>query len=66
MMRESEILFQRGDYWICRAPKPRKGFEIYRDGVTHATRCGVIGFEGEEGMARAKAEIARRLGEVVT
>ena len=54
-----QILYQRGAYWVCRAVG--KGFEIYKDGITHATRCAVIGFDGVEGLRRAIAEIDRRI-----
>ena len=57
--RQQQILYQRGAYWVCRAVG--KGFEIYKDGTTHATRCAVIGFDGVEGLRRAIAEIDRRI-----
>lgn len=36
------------------------GFEVYKIGVTHSTRCAQIGFTGEEGLQRAIAEVVRR------
>ena len=57
-MRESDILYEQGPYWICRKGK---GFEVYKTGVTHSVRVASIGFEGDKGLQRAKAEIARRL-----
>lgn len=60
MMREEDILYQAGDFWVCKAPNPNHGFEVYRDGVTHATRCAIIGYTGDEGLAKAKAEADRR------
>ncbi len=56
-MRESDILYQSGPYWVCRKGK---GFEVYKDGVTHSVRVASIGFEGEKGLQRAKAECDRR------
>ena len=58
VIRERDIAFERGDYWVLRV---RTGFEVYRIGVTHSTRCAVIGFKGAEGMRRAIAEIDRRI-----
>ncbi len=58
MLQESDIVYQQGGFW---AVKTLKGFEIYKDGVTHAVRCAVIGFTGVEGLRRVKAEIERRL-----
>jgi hypothetical protein len=65
----AEIVFEKGDYWIkratfgrptCLAPA-RKGFEVYRVEGTHSVRVASIGFEGDEGLRRAKAEIERRI-----
>lgn len=53
----SDIAFEADGYFVIRVPT---GFEVYKTGITHATRCAVIGFKGEGGLARAKAEIARR------
>ena len=57
MMTEDQILHQAGPYWVCKA---KHGYEVYKDGVTHATRCAIIGFEGQKGLTRAKAEADRR------
>ena len=38
----------------------KKGFEIYQNGLTHSTRCAIIGFHGEERLNCAKQP---RLGE---
>lgn len=59
-MRESDILYQKGDFWVCKATDASKGFEVYRDGVTHATRCAIIGYKGDDGLQRAKTECDRR------
>jgi hypothetical protein len=55
--RLANIIFESGEYMIVRAAK---GFEVYRQGLTHATRCAIIGYEGDKGLERAKAEIVRR------
>lgn len=69
-MRESDILFESGPYWICREQfgsgrfKPKSnGFAVYKTGITHSVRVASIGYEGEKGLQRAKQEIVRRLAE---
>jgi hypothetical protein len=52
-----DIVFEDGDFFVV---KVAKGFEVYRSGVTHPTRCAQIGFEGQPGLDRCKAEINRR------
>ena len=46
----TKILYENGPFWVCAAEfgsgrfKPKsKGFEVYENGVTHATRRAVIG-----------------------
>lgn len=36
-MRESDILFEQGHYWIA---KTKQGFEIYKNGFVHSTSLG--------------------------
>jgi len=57
-MRESDIVYEKADYWVTRV---RYGYDVYKNGVTHSTRVAQIGYKGEQGLARAKAEIERRL-----
>jgi hypothetical protein len=57
MIRESDIAYERGEYWVLRTSK---GFEVYKNGITHSVRCAIIGFRGDGGLARAVAEIDRR------
>ena len=57
MIRESDIVYERGTYWVLRV---KTGFEVYRNGITHSTRCAQIGFQGEKGRQRAIEEINRR------
>jgi hypothetical protein len=57
MTKLSDIVFERGDYWVKRAAK---GFEVYKIGATASTRCAIIGFEGQKGLDYAKQEIERR------
>jgi hypothetical protein len=57
-MTEQDIVFESGKYWVFDAKK--KGFEIYKSGITHSTRCAQIGWTGQVGLDRAKQEIKRR------
>lgn len=57
-MTEQDIVFESGKYWVFDAKK--KGFEVYKSGITHSTRCASIGWTGEIGLDRAKQEIKRR------
>ena len=56
-MKESDILYENGDFWVT---KGKKGYEVYQSGVTHSVRVAVIGWEGEEGLTKARAEADRR------
>ncbi len=58
---EKQIAFEKLDYWVL--DLGRKGFEVYRNGITHSTRCAIIGYTGPKGLDRAKAEIERRLAQ---
>lgn len=69
-MKESEILYENGPFWVKAAEfgtgrlRPKsKGYEVYKNGVTHAKRVAIIGFAGEKGLARAKAEADKRASE---
>lgn len=57
MMATYPPLYENGDYWVC---KSAHGYEVYKTGITCSTRCGVIGYEGDEGFQRAKHEADRR------
>lgn len=56
-MKENDILYENGDYWVCRE---HYGFAVYKTGITHSVRVASIGFKGDEGLQRAKAEADRR------
>lgn len=51
------ILYEAGRYYVIRATK---GFEVYRNGTVVAERCAIVGYEGPQGFARARAEADRR------
>ena len=58
--KESDITYEKGPYWVLNTGL--KGFEVYKTGITHSTRCAVIGYKGQNGLDRAILEIERRLG----
>jgi hypothetical protein len=60
MVHESDILYERDGYWIKRADY-FNGFEVFRVGATHSTRCAAIGYTGQRGLDMAKKEIEKRL-----
>jgi hypothetical protein len=64
MYKESDIAYEKGPFWVLNLKA--KGFEVYRTGITHSTRCARIGFTGAEGLKRAIAEIDRRIAKEVT
>jgi len=57
-MTEEDILYENGYYWVC---KIENGwYEVYKNGITHATRCAVIGYQGEKGLNKAICECDKR------
>lgn len=61
MLKESDIEYELGDYWAMKAKKV--GYDIYKTGITHSTRCAQIGYDGEVGLQKVKAEIDRRIAQ---
>lgn len=57
-MKESDILYEKGNYWACASKKG--GYEVYKNGITHSTRCAIIGYKGQKGLDRAKLECNKR------
>ncbi len=55
----SRILYENGKFWVCKA---KHGYEVYETGITHSVRRAIIGYEGQEGLAKARAEADRRAG----
>jgi len=60
MLKESDILHENGNFWVCKASNPKNGFEVYKNGITHSTRCAIIGFLGEVGLKKAITECDKR------
>lgn len=56
--REQDIKHETADFWVLDVGA--RGFEVYRTGPTHSTRCAQIGYRGELGLAKAIAECDRR------
>lgn len=52
-----DVVYETGQHWVMRVPY---GFDVYRVGLTHSTRCAVIWYKGDAGLQRAIAEVARR------
>lgn len=57
MTKESDIMYETATHWVCKA---KHGFEVYKIGVTHSTRCAIIGWHGEKGLGRAITECDKR------
>lgn len=58
MIKESQIVYETNKHWVL--DLGNRGYEVYRKTITHSERCAVIGFTGDKGLDRAKAEIERR------
>lgn len=50
MINEQNIKYEKGNHWVLQVSK---GFEVYRNEITHSVRVGIIGFEGEKGLNKA-------------
>ena len=50
-----DIVYESGKYWVL---KVEHGFDVYKTGITHSTRCAQIG--ESLGLERAIQEIERR------
>jgi len=59
-VKESDILYMNYPFWVCRNQKHGNGFEVYEEGVTHSKRVAIIGYDGQVGLDRAKAEADKR------
>lgn len=62
MVRPEDILHETAHFWVLAVGK--KGFEVYRTGLTHSTRVARIGHATEQsphlGLPRAIQECERR------
>ena len=61
-MKESDILYENRTHWVMAV---KTGYEVYKIGVTHSTRCAQIGWpNSDKGLNRAILEADRRNMEV--
>ena len=60
--KESDIAYEQGNFWVLNLGS--KGFEVYKTGITHSTRCAVIGYSGSNGLTLAIQEVQRRLAKL--
>lgn len=62
----SNIVMEKGEYWALRVKKPSGyiSYEVYKTGVTHSTRCAIIGsFADGSEFERIEREIDRRIAQ---
>ena len=55
--RPSDIVFETVNFYAVRASY---GFDVYQNNSTGAARVSRIGYRGQVGLDRVKAEIVRR------
>lgn len=63
-MKESDILYENGNFWICKAIDEKKGYEVYENGITHSVRRAIVGYTGKTGLDKAKSYCDRLAGEM--
>ena len=56
-MNEANIIYENGKHWVMLNTK-NNAYEVYKTGITHSTRCAIIG--KSLGLARAIAECNKR------
>lgn len=59
MLKESDILFEIGDYWVYES-HDWCGYVVMKNGQTHAVMVARIGYEGDRGLERAIQEANKR------
>lgn len=52
-----DVMHETENYWVLRVVN---GFEVYKNGITHSTRCAQIGWKGDVGLNKAIAECEKR------
>lgn len=52
-----DVIYEGHNHWVLRV---KNGFEVYKNGIAHSTRCAQIGWTGTKGIERAIAECKRR------
>lgn len=56
-MRAADIMHETNSHWVRRI---KTGFEVYKKGITHSTRCAQIGYTGTIGLDKAITECNKR------
>lgn len=56
--KSDDVVYVKGIYWVL---KIKGGYEVYKEGVTHSVRVGRVGWEGRNGLEKAKYQIEQRL-----
>ena len=57
-MKLSDIKYENSTHWVMQV---QTGYEVYRIGVTHSTRCAQIGWpNSEKGLNKAIVEADKR------
>lgn len=49
MTKLKNIVYEQGDYWVYK--KNHGHYEVFRNGITHATRCAIIHFSSDDKKA---------------
>lgn len=58
MYKEKDIMYELGKHWVL---KTNEGtYEVYKNGATCATRCGIVGIKGDKGLQHAIGECNKR------
>ena len=56
-MKLSSIKYETANYWVKQV---KHGFEVYKTGITHSSRCAIIGWSGDKGLQKAIVEADKR------
>jgi len=56
-MTEYDIIYELPNFWVLRV---KNGFEVLQTGITHSIRVAQIGYIGQIGIDKAKAECDKR------
>lgn len=57
MYNLKDVMHESKYHWVLRVTG---GYEVYRIGITHSTRCAQIGFTDNMGLLKAITECTRR------
>ena len=54
-MRINQIAYENGNHWVFK--KAQGHYEIYKTGITHSTRCGIVHYSDKPLYALERAII---------